>query len=878
MASFTIGTVKIRVGADTKTLSSDLNRAERELSRSASKLKSIGSGLTQAITLPIVGLGALSLKAAGEIEALQKGLTSVMGSAVLASKEFDKLREVAKLPGLGLEEAVRGSVNLQAAGFSAEDARRSLLAFGNALATVGKGKNELNLVILALTQLQNKTGGFGQDLRQLTEQLPQLRGALTSAFGTADSEKIQELGVTGQQVVQALVLEFEKLPKVSGGLKNAFENASDAIKLALFKVGESINKAFDIEGVINKVSNKITELVDRFAKLSPTTQKIILSVAGIAAAIGPALFVIGTMQSGLASVVGIFAKMTGAGILAGSKIVLALNPVTLSLIGIATAIGLVIANWSKITASFQEAKKESESFRNSIILIQEAFNGIVSTGKFLVNIFVDLIQSAYNIHRALSGEITFREALNNAKTEFYNSGKAYGLEIAKGINDSELSAKLGKLTEITGIQRSSGDRRESFKKLRETDPAKLKQTAKPQQSDDKPKLTPIQELDKELRKIDTLFNAGFLTSLEVSEQKLQAVNNAAQQLATNGIAATSEEFKKVQKLANEFKLPKEQTFVINGKLEFPESEILAETSKSITLIGEEIQAGIIDKFDAAKLKIDVYKNAIEQLKNLGFEETSNEVANLRSKIEELTNIKVQNINPFDFLVSSAISTTDKIKNAFAGLSKSLSPDAIANSFKKLGETLGQVGQLISPITQVFDGLLEGREQRIDKQAEKEKEAINNSLLSEKEKADRIAAIDKKAAAEKAKIQRKQAILNKVSSIFSATVSMFEGVAKALALGPAGIPLMPFIKGLGLANIAAIAAQPLPSLAIGTNYVKESGQATIHKGEAIVPAKVVSGGFSGGLGGRLEILLTGALSGNDIYLSNKQTEYNKLRTG
>jgi hypothetical protein len=56
--------------------------------------------------------------------------------------------------------------------------------------------------------------------------------------------------------------------------------------------------------------------------------------------------------------------------------------------------------------------------------------------------------------------------------------------------------------------------------------------------------------------------------------------------------------------------------------------------------------------------------------------------------------------------------------------------------------------------------------------------------------------------------------------------MFQGIASALALGPAGLPLIPFITGLGLAQIAAIAATPLPSLAIGTDYVRSDGLAAI----------------------------------------------------
>lgn len=73
------------------------------------------------------------------------------------------------------------------------------------------------------------------------------------------------------------------------------------------------------------------------------------------------------------------------------------------------------------------------------------------------------------------------------------------------------------------------------------------------------------------------------------------------------------------------------------------------------------------------------------------------------------------------------------------------------------------------------------------------------------------------------------------SIFNATVSGFEAVVKAYATG--GLPLGIIVGALAAANIAAIASAPLPSLAIGTNYVKSDGLAKLHKGESVVPARV-----------------------------------------
>jgi tape measure domain-containing protein len=338
-----LGSVNIRFRINLAELSTQMQTASRifaaqaaSFKKAAQQMNEAGQTLTTYLTLPIAALGVTALKSFGDLEALQKGLISVMGSSTAAAAEFEKLKEVAKLPGLGLEEAVRGSVNLQAAGFSADQARESLLAFGNALATVGKGKNELNLVILALTQLNNKSTGFAQDLRQLTEQLPQLRGALTEAFGTSDSQAIADLGFTGREIVETLTKEFAKLPKVTGGFNNALENASDAAKISLAQLGESINKAFDVEGKINKVAEVVQGAVDAFKSWSPEAQKLALTIAGVAASIGPLLIGI----AGIAKVVSVAA--TGASV--------ALNILGGAFINLGRAIAFAQANAIAITA------------------------------------------------------------------------------------------------------------------------------------------------------------------------------------------------------------------------------------------------------------------------------------------------------------------------------------------------------------------------------------------------------------------------------------------------------------------------------------------------------------------------------------------------
>ncbi|WP_185260363.1 tape measure protein [Elizabethkingia anophelis] len=277
-------------------LADEIDRLDKEIKESEKGVKTLNDSLDSLSgVIASVGLSRLvseitnftkaAIKAYGDMEALELGLQSVMGGAENAAIEMEKLKEVAKLPGLSFKEAVQGSVNLQSAGFSADMSRRALMAFGNALAIVGKGSAELGRVNLALTQLQNKTGGFGQDIRQLMEALPQLKTVMEKAFGTADTEVIQNLGYTGAQVVEMLIKEFEKIPQATGGINNAFENIDDTVSQSMASIGEEIATAINLKGLIDSLSSAIIYLTQSFKNLDPETKRLIIVSAGVTTAI-----------------------------------------------------------------------------------------------------------------------------------------------------------------------------------------------------------------------------------------------------------------------------------------------------------------------------------------------------------------------------------------------------------------------------------------------------------------------------------------------------------------------------------------------------------------------------------------------------------------
>ncbi|MES2459873.1 MAG: tape measure protein, partial [Armatimonadota bacterium] len=277
-----------------------LKSTEDSLKAVGEQAMKTGSILTASITAPILALGKAAVDSATRMDSLKRALTAVSGSSKDAEEQLVRLKEVAKLPGLGFEEAVKGSLRLQNAGLKAREAERMLSAFGNAIARAGGGKAELDGVTLALGQIATKGKISQEEINQLVERGINLGPILKKAFGSADTEKLQKAGITTKQFFDAILPELEKLPKVTGGAQNAFENMADAAQQSLAKIGEAILPV--LLPIVEKITLAIQVLADRFKALSPDVQQGIVVFAGLAAILGPVLVAVGAVASAIAAV------------------------------------------------------------------------------------------------------------------------------------------------------------------------------------------------------------------------------------------------------------------------------------------------------------------------------------------------------------------------------------------------------------------------------------------------------------------------------------------------------------------------------------------------------------------------------------------------
>jgi len=151
--------------------------------------------------------------------------------------------------------------------------------------------------------------------------------------------------------------------------------------------------------------------------------------------------------------------------------------------------------------------------------------------------------------------------------------------------------------------------------------------------------------------------------------------------------------------------------------------------------------------------------------------------------------------------------------------------------EKLQLTKSLAMQAVDQIFALMAAATDNEIARIDQAAEKRKAAIDESVLGEEEKERQKAAIDEQAEKKKRNLMREQAKRDKAAAYFAAIINTFQAVSKALTLGfPLGLVMAVLFGVLGIAQVAAIAAEPLPQLARGGVVKRSQGGTALVAGE------------------------------------------------
>ena len=206
----------------------------------------------------MIRAGASAFQQFAQYDALAKSLAVIEGNATDAANAMKVLRDIAKMPGIDFQEAVRGFSGLRLQGVSASESARIIGAVGNANALAGGGADEFGRAMKGIRDILMRPNLSGEELNQLAEAGIPAHKIIKDAFGTVDGGELKRMGVDSKEVMAALIAGLEAMPKAANSAKNALENFRAGLNMAMVSIGSGLEKG--VTKILTEVGDALTDL------------------------------------------------------------------------------------------------------------------------------------------------------------------------------------------------------------------------------------------------------------------------------------------------------------------------------------------------------------------------------------------------------------------------------------------------------------------------------------------------------------------------------------------------------------------------------------------------------------------------------------------
>jgi tape measure domain-containing protein len=195
----------------------------------------------------VIGFAKGALDAAAQYDSLTRAVATTVTTTDELTAQMGRLEQIAALPGINLEQSIRGFIGLRSVKLTAGEAESALKGMANAIAATGGSAETLGQMTKGLTDMAGKATVSQEEINQLVEASAVAGNAIEAAFGTRSGEAISKMGITGAQAVRKIAIELTKLPQASSGIQTAMDNIGDAtyrFNVALGQIIASFLSAF----------------------------------------------------------------------------------------------------------------------------------------------------------------------------------------------------------------------------------------------------------------------------------------------------------------------------------------------------------------------------------------------------------------------------------------------------------------------------------------------------------------------------------------------------------------------------------------------------------------------------------------------------------
>jgi hypothetical protein len=377
--------LKINITGDSSKLSNALSSASSKLSAFGSKMQGVGKSLTTRLTLPLAIAGGAAIKFASDFQESMNKVDVAFGKSKKEVKDFAEttLKQFGIAEGSALDMAALFGDMATSMGLNqsaASDMSTSLVGLAGDLASF---KN------IGIDQATTALAGV---FTGETESLKRLGIVMTEAnLKSFAMEKGMNSNIKTMTQAQKVALRYKFIMestsnaqgdfgRTSGGAANQMRIFQESMKELSAKFGQEILPVF------TKLVTFANGLLQKFSELSPATKKIIVIFAGVAAALGPVIYILGTLLTMAPAI--------------GAAFTLMMGPVGLIIAGL-TAISVVIyKNWAGIKQALVDIGNYFIDLYNNSLPIKLAVNALImnfknmlAVGKFVFSTFLTIIKT-----------------------------------------------------------------------------------------------------------------------------------------------------------------------------------------------------------------------------------------------------------------------------------------------------------------------------------------------------------------------------------------------------------------------------------------------------------------------------------------------------